>query len=542
MINLITAEGMAVLTEDSVAHLQPVERPLRVRDQWAYHSRLYAAAAFIATRADLELIQLISFGCGLDAITSDQLAEILQAKNKVYTGIKIDEGNNLGAARIRIRSLKVTMNERELLHKNMPVQKPMEQLIHQPFTMAMKATHTIIVPQLSPIHFQLVEEALRTFGYHIEVLPKADKGAVEEGLKYVHNDVCYPCILTTGQLIQALKSGRYDLDHVSVMMSQTGGPCRATNYVGFIRKALHDAGMGKVPVIAISAQGLENQPGFPINLPLIRKALLAINYGDLLMKVLYRTRPYEVIKGSANALYEKWLKVAKQNLHDHNMSVFQKNVQGIVHEFDTLPLHNIQKPRVGLVGEILVKFSPDANNHVVDIVESEGGEAVMPGLLQFFLYCTYNLKFNHHYLKEQFSPLGGKLLLDWMSRSSAMIGRYLAQSKRFDAPVPIAKIAHKAKDVVSLGLQAGEGWLLTAEMIELIESGVNNIICMQPFACLPNHITGRGVLKELKRQFPQANIVAVDYDPGASESNQLNRIKLMMSVAFTNQPQDEPAS
>ncbi len=534
LTNLITAEGMAVLTEDSVCHLQPVHRPLRVRDQWAYHSRLYAAAAFVVTRKDLELIQLTSFGCGLDAITSDQVAEILHAKNKVYTAIKIDEGNNLGAARIRIRSLKVTMQEREQLNRTAPEDRSIEKIAPPPFTLEMKKTHTIIVPQLSPIHFDLLEEAMRTFGYHIEVLPKADKNAIEEGLKYVHNDVCYPCILTTGQLIQALKSGNYDLNHVSVIMTQTGGPCRASNYVGFIRKALKDAGMGHVPVIALSAQGLETQPGFTLSLPMLRKAMLAVNYGDLLMQVLYRTRPYEMIKGSAYALYEKWATIAKQNLHNGDKKTFQKNIQGIIHEFDILPLKDIRKPRVGLVGEILVKFSPDANNHIVDIIEAEGGEAVMPGLLQFFLYCTYNLKFNEQYTKKQFPTIAGKMLLNWMSRSQNLINQYLKQSKRFLPPVSIQEIAQKAKDVVSLGLQAGEGWLLTAEMIELIESNANNIVCMQPFACLPNHITGRGALKEIRRLYPQANIVAVDYDPGASESNQLNRIKLMMSVAFKN--------
>lgn len=530
--NLITKEGMAVLTEDSVSHLASAARPLRVRDQWTYHSRLYNAAAFVAQRRDLELIQLTSFGCGLDAVTSDQVAEILQRGNKIYTGIKIDEGDNLGAARIRIRSLRVTMEERA---RKAELPAPQPQVPDRPviFTKEMKAKHTIIAPQMSPIHFNLLAAAMKSAGYNLVILSTVDKDAIEEGLKYVHNDACYPCIMTTGQLLQALKSGDYDLDHVSVMMSQTGGQCRATNYIPFIRKALKDAGMEQIPVISLSAQGLESHPGFTIDYPLLKRCLMALQYGDLLMKVLYRTRPYEAEPGAADALYDQWNQRCRETIAKADSGQFKEDVKGIVHDFDTLPLLDIEKPRVGLVGEILVKFLPDANNHVVDIVEKEGGEAVMPGLIDFLNYCAFNGVYKAKYLQSGKAWLG-QLAIAYLRFTGRTVNAQLRRSKRFTPTVPIGKVAKMAENIVSLGNQAGEGWLLTGEMAELHHQGINNIICMQPFACLPNHITGRGTLREFRRQFPQSNIIAVDYDPGASESNQLNRIKLMMSVAFKN--------
>ena len=536
--NIITHQGMAVLTEDSVAHLTEPERPLRVRDQWAFHSRLYAAATFVATRSDLELIQLTSFGCGLDAVTSDQVAEILERHDKIYTNIKIDEGDNLGAARIRVRSLKATLDEQRE-QREQQAQKPAFVPYEAPpkavFTKAMKKKHTILAPQMSPIHFQFLGVALEECGYHMEIIPEVSAADMEEGLRHVHNDACYPCILTTGQLINALKSGKYDLNNVSVMMSQTGGQCRATNYVSFIRKALKDAGMEQIPVIALSAQGLESNPGMKWTPKLLVRALMAINYGDLLMNVLYRTRPYEKEVGSADALYRKWVDRAKATVSKGSLRQYKRDMFAIVKDFEGLPLTGAVKPRVGLVGEILVKFSPDANNHIVELIEKEGGEANMPALLDFFLYCAYNAKYKSLYLKgKRNGYFWGKMLIAVLERSRRSMRKALDQSTRFTSPGTIDRIAAKADSVVSLGNQAGEGWFLTGEMIELIENGFQNIVCMQPFACLPNHITGRGALKELRRQHPDSNIVAVDYDPGASESNQLNRIKLMMAVAKKN--------
>lgn len=529
--DVIESFDMVVLTEDSVAYMGELDNPLRVVDQWMYHSRLYRAANYVANNDNLELIQLNSFGCGLDAVTTDQVAEILASKGKIYTCLKIDEGNNLGAAKIRIRSLKAAMDERERngyipAEENIVYKNPV-------FTKKMRKTHTILAPQMSPIHFDIVEAAVNSCGYNFEVLPSDDKDAVEAGLKYVNNDACYPSILVVGQYIHALQSGKYDLDNTSIIISQTGGGCRATNYVGFIKKALREAGFSNIPILSLNAVGLEKQPGFKITLGLVKKALMSLVYGDLFMRILYATRPYEKTVGAANELYHKWNEVAKKNVRSGSKREFNKNIKQIVKEFDELERLDIVKPRVGLVGEILVKFHPTANNNVVDTIEKEGAEAVMPDLMDFFFYSAYD---------EQFKTdnLGG-------SKKSAIIYRWarkymesyrktmkesLEASSHFYPPKSIEELGDLASPIISLGNQTGEGWFLTAEMIELIESGAGNIICMQPFACLPNHVSGKGMIKALKERYPKANIVAVDYDPGASEVNQLNRIKLMLSVAF----------
>ncbi|MFH5835945.1 acyl-CoA dehydratase activase-related protein [Proteiniclasticum sp. C24MP] len=531
--NLITEYGMAVLTEDSVAHLGTVERPLRVIDQWTYHNRLYRAASFVAGEKNLELVQLNSFGCGLDAVTSDQVEEILRSKNKLFTLLKIDEGNNLGAARIRVRSLLATMSERERHHveiKDTPI--TYERTL---FTKEMKKTHTLLSPQMSPIHFRFLEASLRYSGFNVVVLPDTDFKAVDEGLKYVNNDACYPSILVVGQVIKALKSGEYDPQNTSCLITQTGGGCRATNYVGFLRKALKESGFGQVPVIPLSVQRFEKHPGMDLDMKTLNSALQALLYGDVLMRVLYRVRPYEAIKGSANALYESLTEKIIKDLEDPTIKSFNDNIRMIIRQFDELETIDVVKPKVGLVGEILVKFHPTANNSVVNVIEENGCEAVMPDLVDFFLYCSYN-----NVAKRE--DLGGSLGKALGSRAAiAIIEAYrktmrteLENSVRFHPPARIEHLAEITKDVVQIGNQTGEGWFLTGEMLELIEEGVENIICMQPFACLPNHITGKGVIKKLREENKDVNITAIDYDPGASEVNQLNRIKLMISIAFKN--------
>lgn len=531
--NIISSYGLAVLTEDCISNLATIERPLRVVDQWMYHSRLYAAATLVGNRDNLELIQLNSFGCGLDAVTTDQVQEILNAKGKIYTVLKIDEGNNLGAARIRIRSLKAAMEERE---RNGYVAKKEPAATNKVvFTEEMRQKHTIIAPQMSPIHFELVEEAFRISGYNIVVLPSVDRRAVEEGLKYVNNDACYPSIIVVGQIIEALKSSKYDINNTSVLITQTGGGCRATNYIGFLRKALLEAGFSHVPVISLNAVGLEKNPGFKLSAGLLNKGIMALVYGDLLMRVLYRVRPYEKIAGSANLLYEKWMEECKESVRNGNQNIFKKNIKNIVHDFDNLEIVDVKKPRVGLVGEILVKFHPTANNEVVNIIEKEGAEAVMPDLTDFLLYCSYDANYKHKYLDGTLKKkLINNSVISAIEYYRKDLKKALLKSKRFEAPSSIFELANKASKVLSLGHQTGEGWFLTAEMIELIEVGAQNIVCMQPFACLPNHVTGKGMIKALKNKYPNSNIVAVDYDPGASEVNQLNRIKLMLSTAFKN--------
>ena len=530
---MINSLGMAVFTEDSIAHLESPTRPLRVVDQWAYHSRLYAAAHYVSKHENLELVQLNSFGCGIDAVTTDQVQEILNSTGKLYTCLKIDEGNNLGAARIRMRSLKASIDERK--NKGITIHESELKYNRIEFTKEMRENHTILVPQMSPIHFEFIEEAFVHSGYNLVVLPCDTKKIVDVGLKYVNNDACYPAIIAIGQLIEALQSGKYDLNNTSLMISQTGGGCRATNYIGFLRKALKDAGYEHVPVISLNASGFEMNSGFKLNYSLLNRALIGIVYGDLFMNVLYRTRPYEKVKGSANELYRKWAEICKINVERGSKSGFKRIVNAIVKDFDKLELLDIKKPKVGLVGEILVKYHPLANNNVVDIVESEGAEAVMPALMDFISYCAFNKDFNYNYLCGSLkSKLIGDALILFIESYTNVYTDALNNSKRFYSPKTIKEIASGARQIMSLGHQTGEGWFLTGEMIELIEEGVENIICMQPFACLPNHVTGKGMMRELKRIYPEANIVAVDYDPGASEVNQLNRIKLMMSTAFVN--------
>ncbi len=532
LTRLITAEGLAVLTEDSVAHLGTVQRPLRVLDQWSYHNRLYRAASFVSKQKNLELVQLTSFGCGLDAVTADQVQEILETAGKIYTLIKIDEGSNLGAIKIRIRSLKAAMEERKKLCKKEMTKKVKERVI---FTKQMKKKHTLLGPQMSPIHFQFLEEMFNTSGYRFKLLADTTREDIEEGLKYVNNDACYPAIIVIGQFIRALKSGEYDIHNTSLIITQTGGGCRASNYIGFLRKALDECGFHEVPVISLNASGLEDNPGFSLTPSMMNKAVMALLYGDLLMRVLYRTRPYELTPGAANALYEKWVQKGKENVRTGSRSTFKNNVAAIVKEFDALELKDEVKPKVGLVGEILVKFHPEANNHAVEIIEQEGGEAVMPDLLDFFLYSAYNQFFKDRFLEKSLKGrLGGQIAISYLEQKRQYMKEVLAKSNRFHPPHPITHLAKKAGEIMSLGHQMGEGWFLTGEIISLLEEKVNGVICMQPFGCLPNHVTGKGMVKELRRVYPSSNIVTVDYDPGASNVNQLNRIKLMMATAFKN--------
>ncbi len=529
--DLIASYGLYVFTEDSLPLVENPSRPLRVLDQWVYHSRLYNAAEFVSEKENLELVQLNSFGCGLDAVTTDQVNEILEKNNKLYTVLKIDEVNNLGAIRIRIRSLLAAMQMRreQGIHP-----KPNKQGYHRTeFTDKMrKDGYTILAPQMSPIHFDVLEPVFRKYGYNMVILDNDNRTAIDTGLKYVNNDACFPSITVVGQIMEAVLSGRYDTNKLAIMMSQTGGCCRASNYVGFIRRALDKAGLSHIPVISLSAQGIEKNSGFSPTLPLLLKAVESLVYGDLFMRCLYRVRPYEKIPGSANALHKKWRDIAIESLVDSKSKwTYGKVCRGIVEDFDNLPIdETLKKPKVGIVGEILVKYMPLANNHLVELLEREGAQAVVPDLMDFMNYCLYNGTYTHKFLgtKSDFiSRLGIKAIR--LLRKPAFDA--LEKSKRFEAPMPIEQVAKLAKPFLSIGNQYGEGWFLTGEMAELITTGVPNIVCIQPFACLPNHVVGKGVVKAMKKAYPQSNIVAVDYDPGASEVNQLNRIKLMLSSA-----------
>ncbi|MDU0348980.1 acyl-CoA dehydratase activase-related protein, partial [Actinomyces sp. MRS3W] len=610
----VTAEGLEAPTASvAVANVSP---KLRVRDQWAYHSRLYRAAELVTQADDLELVQLNSFGCGVDAVTTDQVQEILESAGGVYTTLKIDEVSNLGAATIRLRSLAAASEARRrrqdaaadqadgpraaeaddvvetaqdladqpveidttlapapapgadaavdkqatpaprenpapadddhtLAGRVARTERSLPAATTPPFTEEMRKTHTILMPQMSPVHFRPLVPLMRRLGYKVELLESASKSDLEVGLRYVNNDACFPAIMVIGQLIGAFEDGSHDPDKCVVAISQTGGMCRATNYAAMLRKGLREAGYPQVPVLAVSLQGIEANPGFQLTPTMAYKALQGIVIGDTLSTCLLRVRPYEAEPGSAQALYERWNAITCEFFEHKGRSAtwggrigYRRLLRQMVHEFDALPLADVpRKPRVGVVGEILVKFQPDANNHVVDVIEAEGCEAVVPGLLGFFLNGmstaqwkadTYGIGTDTVYQKK----VGVWFIEQVQAPARAALA---AAGGKFDVESPIAEMAEKASQVLSLGNQAGEGWLLTAEMIELIEHGTPNIVCCQPFACLPNHVVGKGMFREIRRRYPQANIVGIDYDPGASEVNQLNRIKLMISTAFMMQ-------
>jgi len=527
--DLIASHGMTVLSEDSVAHLSGPLPKINFVDQWMYHSRLYRAAN-LATKIDsLELIQLNSFGCGLDAITTEQVEDILSRSGKIYTVLKIDEGSNLGAVKIRIRSLLAAIKERKGLKFSENV---FDGTKFSEFTKDMRDSYTILCPQMSPIHFRLLGAITRGRGIRLEVLPKVHKADIEEGLRYVNNDACYPTIVVVGQLINALKSGKYDVNKTAMMISQTGGGCRATNYAAFLRKAAEKAGFKNVPVISLSTTNQELNKQLGVTFGLLKDALLVLLYGDLLMRLSNRMRPYEVHSGQTDALVESWLMRLSDRIKKTYYFEFSRTVKKIVREFDAIPIKKIKKPRVGVVGEILVKFHPDANNNLVSVLEKEGAEAVVPDMTDFVNYCMLDDVFKHKYLSGSFKNKAMSWLASgYIERLRSIIRRALKKSKHFESYHTTRELAEKASEIISVCNQTGEGWLLTAEMLELIEDGVNNIVCVQPFGCLPNHITGKGVMKELKRRYENVNIAAVDYDPGASEVNQINRIKLMMSVA-----------
>ena len=531
---LIASYDLAVLTEDSLPIDFAPQRPIRVVDQWVYHSRLYSAAEFVLKRDDLELIQLNSFGCGLDAVTTDQLSEILEGSGKLYTVLKIDEVNNLGAARIRIRSLLAAMNMRR--EHNILTTSTAVAYKRQEFTKDMfERGYTILCPQMSPIHFELLEPVFAKHGFHIEVLDNDNRTAIDTGLKYVNNDACFPSITVVGQIMEAVLSGRYDTDKLAIIMSQTGGCCRASNYVAFIRRALDKVNLSHIPVISLNANGMEKNSGFKLPLSLLLDAAHGVIYGDLFMRCLYRVRPYELEPGSANALHEKWKQICIEQMV-HKKGTFRQVCHGIVEAFDTFPIdEQLKKPRVGVVGEILVKYMPLANNHLVELLEKEGAEAVVPDLMDFMNYCLYGNQYLYENLGDRWSTAAvGKLGVAAIRALRKPALDALKQSQRFEPPMPIGEVAKLAKPFLSIGNQYGEGWFLTGEMAELLCTGAPNIVCIQPFACLPNHVVGKGVIKQLKKVYPSANIVAVDYDPGASEVNQLNRIKLMLSTAKKN--------
>ena len=542
---LITSLGLCVLSEDSILNPEKgVSQRLRVVDQWTFHSRLYAAAEYVGKHDFLELVQLNSFGCGVDAVTTDQVEEILKSYDNMYTLIKIDEINNLGAIRIRIRSLLASMNRRikqkEEEKKSEEKQKELGNYASKrvAFTKEMKdSKYTILMPQMIPIHFELFETGMQSCGYNLKLLRDCTQHTVETGLRYVNNDACYPSILTTGQFIEALQSGEYDLDKTAIIMSQTGGGCRATNYVGFIRKALKDAGFGQVPIISFNVVGMEKATGFKITIPMAITLIKCIYYGDLLQKLLLHNRAYEVNKGETQAVYEKWMDNCKKLVTKSTPRQFKKSLYEIVSDFEKIELNKENtKPKVGIVGEVLIKYHPFGNNEVIKVLENEGVEVISPDFMGFIKFiATHKITNNTLLNRDKGLSRIFKVAINFIEMIEKDVTEALKTSKKdYLLPVSIFELEPKVKNILSIGNQTGEGWFLTAEMIEYIEHGIPNIVCVQPFACLPNHVVGKGVIKTIRETYPYANISPIDYDPGASETNQTNRIKLLTTVAKDN--------
>ena len=405
------------------------------------------------------------------------------------------------------------------------------------FTKEMKKTYTILVPQMAPIHFELLETAVKSCGYNVVLLRNCTNHTVETGLKYVNNDACYPSILVTGQMIEALQSGKYDPNKTALIMSQTGGGCRATNYIGFIRKALKDAGFPNVPVISFNVVGMEKMPGFKITLPLIERLLKSVVYADLLQKMLTKNRAYEINKGETKKLFDIWLDKCKKLVVMSSMKDFKSSIYEMVEDFEKIELDKtLIKPKVGIVGEVLIKYHPFGNNYVAEKLEEEGAEVILPDFMGFVKFiATHKITFNQLIKTDKTKAKLFKAaikLIDILEKDSVIA---LSNSKKeYLLPCNIWELEDKVKNILSIGNQTGEGWFLTAEMIEYIEHGIPNIVCVQPFACLPNHVVGKGVIKTIREKYPEANISPIDYDPGASETNQTNRIKLLMTVAKDN--------
>lgn len=538
---LITSLGMAVLTEDGVAPLGKDIKHLRVVDQWSYHSRLYHAAEFVSRTEGFQIVELNSFGCGLDSIVADQVKDILSAKHKIHTLLKIDEGTNLGAVTIRLRSLQSVMERSMRKHHN--PEAPVETIVDDTpaydyervvFTEEMRKTYKILVPQMSPLHFQLLEPVLKSEGYDFDMLPAPTREDVEIGLKYINNDACYPAIIVVGQLMSALLSGKYDVNKTAVIISQTGGGCRATNYIGYLRKALIDAGMKQVPILSLNASDMERQPGFKLTKSFLHRMIQAVVYGDALMQCVLATRPYEINPGSADALCDYWVKKLRERITKANIFQYSKYIKNIIEDFDNLPVDKSKpKPRVGVVGEIYVKFHPSANNHINELIEKEGGEVVTSGLLDFFLYCAMDSTYRAKHLDGTWlSGFFGSLAREALELYRLPYAKAVAASKHFDPLQRMTKVAKEAAHYIDLGNQCGEGWFLTGDMIDLIEKGAKQVVCLQPFGCLPNHVSGKGMVKTLSEAYPDVRIAAIDYDPGSSAVNQANRLKLLLATMF----------
>ena len=413
------------------------------------------------------------------------------------------------------------------------------------FTPDMKKTHKILIPNMAPVQFRLMAAIMEQAGYQCELLENCGSQVAELGLKYVHNDTCYPALLVIGQFLDALNSGKYDLDHTALIITQTGGGCRASNYIHLLRKALVKAGYGQIPVVSLNFSGLEKGSGFPLTLTMIRRLLSVIHYGDLLVTLRAQTEPYEINKGETEAMQEKWIgRLRELFLQDkgwHGREV-KANMPKIAADFASIPVKRVPKIKVGVVGEIYVKYSPLGNNDLEKFLASQDCEVNIPGLMGFVQYCVYNFSETARLYGGNVLTLNASsLLLNIIGKTEKVMIDSL-KANGYHAPMPFLELVKQADGVISTGTKMGEGWLLTAEMVELVRTGYENIVCAQPFGCLPNHICGKGVINRIRELYPTANITPIDYDPGATRVNQENRIKLMLAVARERMEQREAGS
>lgn len=406
------------------------------------------------------------------------------------------------------------------------------------FTKEMKKDYTLLCPMMLPIHFSLFIDVFRNCGYKVELLQNDGPAIVQEGLKYVHNDTCYPALLVIGQFIDALHSGKYDLDHTALIITQTGGGCRASNYIHLLRKALHKAGMDQIPVVSLNLSRLESNPGFSITLSMLRKVIAAVAYGDALMALRNQIKPYETHVGDSEALVKDWVnELCSQFKRGKGLGLKaeKENLLKIVHDFAKIPTQAVQKIRVGIVGEIYVKYAAFANNHLEDFLFDQGCEVNVPGLLNFAIFKVDNrLEDIKLYGGNPFKFGAVSVLFDYLTKMQNILTEAFQSEPKFEVPTPYAKVKELTNGVIGYGDKMGEGWLLTGEMLELCETGYENIVCAQPFGCLPNHICGKGMIHRIKTLRPESNIVPIDYDPSATMVNQENRIKLMLAVAREN--------
>lgn len=532
--SLIESMGAAVVTEDAVSHLAPTARDLDVVNQWTFHSRLYRAAELVLATPGAELVQLVSFGCGIDAITSEQIKRLLEPAGKLYTLLKIDEGDTLGAARIRLKSLLAAMADRVNAAHTQPIHWVTKPAVAKPKPEkdSELRERVLFAPQMAPLHFPLVTRVLQSLGWQVRLLPEVTPADIELGLKHVNNDACYPAIVVIGQLLAALQR-EPNLDHqkTAVLLAQTCGPCRATNYPSLMRWALEETGMKDIPIVSISGNSFAGVERLGLGLKGLHRLMLAVIYGDMLQRLWLHARAFALHPEAVEALRVKWTQRGGEAAASGDTGRLQSDLVEMAADFKNLPSMTGTKPKVGIVGEILLTYHPQANLEIVDSILKAGAEPFLPDFASFFLYCMYDAIFQaKNFAGSKWEAAGSWLALQHFEGLRAIMNRAL-QLSGLEGAKKLSEQLDLVKGVVSAGQEAGEGWLLTADMLDYLERGIDNIVCLQPFGCLPNHVTGRGVMRWLRETYAKANVCAIDYEAGTSKANVANRLMLFLNQA-----------